>query len=618
MEPFSASSAGGSSSPNRGRPQPGRGSSLRELPSMHMRPGLLSQPLRSRHLLLLGIIIAFVSTNVTLFNRAGSLSFLYLGLAFLIFLLPTAVVCAQLFRLFPGEGAVYLWANKAFGSFWNTFLGFFCHWLPGLLGMSIGAVWSLNFARALWPQFFQASWMQGVVCLVVLLVSLLLCSLPLRSVLLILGFIFSSYVFLVLMIGGSAIFWLAGGHPAHITVPAFTNMRLVPFRWPFFAAVIASLVGLEAPLNMGGELQERKNIGWYLFWAVVLVTTGYLFMSFSSLSVLPAQAASDPLQLVSIPGRVFLGPAGQFMQQIANILMLLYSLAFTMTFNLVFSRLLLVVAIDHRLPRFFRCVTRVQVPFNAMLVQTILNMLMITGIFVVVPLFWPAKPNLSTLVYLLITAGSSVIWNLSLIGLFFGALIIFWRYHKDLADKRLLPIFVLILSAIVGSGAAAIAMYGVLFGGSPLPSMLNDEDWTYWVLLIVLSALALGAAYSFLAPEAEDLVALLNETSPVNVPAQGPGLASQLLSMSQQTTGQIPLEGPSLLVSNSSSLSGSLLPPEADSLATQNAFGDSFGGRPSGALPPNPLVKPPLDQPQNFFGPPSGLQKRPEDPQNQV
>src|SRR5260370_588333 len=36
--------------------------------------------------------------------------------------------------MFPGEGSIYLWPNKAFGTFWGFFAGF-CAWWPGVLVM---------------------------------------------------------------------------------------------------------------------------------------------------------------------------------------------------------------------------------------------------------------------------------------------------------------------------------------------------------------------------------------------------------------------------------------------------------------------------------------------------
>src|SRR5262249_7304751 len=71
-----------------------------------------------------------------------------------------------------------------------------------------------------------------------------------------------------------------------------------------------------------------------------------------------------------------------------------------------------------------------------------------------------------------------------------------------------LPRFLLMLACVAGVGAAGIAIYFTLFAGSPLPQTLDNQNWFYWVLLVTLGSLAIGATYSFLVPESEDLVVL--------------------------------------------------------------------------------------------------------------
>src|SRR5260370_125358 len=139
-----------------------------ELPSGRLRPGWLPQVMTTRDMTVLCLITVLLVSNVSLMAGAGGAAFIYLGLGFITFLIPSALVCAQLYRLFPGEGAVYLWANKAFGSFWDTFVGLFCNWLPGVLGMTIGAVSVVTYIQALNQNWLAQPWQQGVVEILVL------------------------------------------------------------------------------------------------------------------------------------------------------------------------------------------------------------------------------------------------------------------------------------------------------------------------------------------------------------------------------------------------------------------------------------------------------------------
>ena len=110
------------------------------LPSERLPRGWLWEGLRGRDLLVLCLFSVLLVTNLPVIAGAGGASFVYWGLGFLAFLLPSALVCTQLYRMFPGEGAVYLWANKALGNFWDTLLGFFCNWWPGCIGLTIEAL----------------------------------------------------------------------------------------------------------------------------------------------------------------------------------------------------------------------------------------------------------------------------------------------------------------------------------------------------------------------------------------------------------------------------------------------------------------------------------------------
>ena len=75
------------------------------LPSEQLPRGWLWEGLRGRDLLVLCLFSVLLVTNVPVIAGAGGASFLYWGLGFLTFLIPSALVCAQLYRMFPGEGA---------------------------------------------------------------------------------------------------------------------------------------------------------------------------------------------------------------------------------------------------------------------------------------------------------------------------------------------------------------------------------------------------------------------------------------------------------------------------------------------------------------------------------
>src|SRR5437660_3758 len=84
--------------------------------------GILPKVLTTFDMVAIFVAIVLFITNAAVIQSAGPAAFGWWILGFLVFLIPGAIVTGQLGRMFPGEGSIYLWTNKAFGSFW-VFLG---------------------------------------------------------------------------------------------------------------------------------------------------------------------------------------------------------------------------------------------------------------------------------------------------------------------------------------------------------------------------------------------------------------------------------------------------------------------------------------------------------------
>src|SRR4029453_4041814 len=62
----------------------------------------------------------------------------YWIVAFATFLITGAFVTAQLGRMFPEEGSLYVWTHKVLGPFWGFFAGFVAWWPGPLVMVSAG------------------------------------------------------------------------------------------------------------------------------------------------------------------------------------------------------------------------------------------------------------------------------------------------------------------------------------------------------------------------------------------------------------------------------------------------------------------------------------------------
>src|ERR687887_1200459 len=165
--------------------------------SERVAPGMLPRVLNSTDMTIIFLAIVLFIVQASVLQPAGPSAYVYWILGFLLFLVPGAVVTAQLGLMFPQEGSLYVWTQKALGPFWGFFAGF-CAWWPGVLVMvatadTVVALW--QFIR---PGDLSKTWQQMIVILAVLWFSAVMSLLRLR--------VTQNYVNLVVVVYGAAIF----------------------------------------------------------------------------------------------------------------------------------------------------------------------------------------------------------------------------------------------------------------------------------------------------------------------------------------------------------------------------------------------------------------------------
>ena len=236
-----------------------------ELLSERIAPGILPKVLGPFDMVAIFVAIVLFAVQGSVVQQAGASAFVYWILGFLTFLIPGAIVTGHLGLMFPGEGSIYVWTNKALGSFWGFFAGF-CAWWPGALVMVATAdlvVTLLQFLLTL-PPFNLANpladlWQQGVIILAVIWFSSGLSILRFRVTQNLVNGVFVIYGAAILAVGLAGLAWLLGGHPAANDVSR-NAFGLNSGNATFYGLVILALLGIEVPLNMGVEIKDRKAI----------------------------------------------------------------------------------------------------------------------------------------------------------------------------------------------------------------------------------------------------------------------------------------------------------------------------------------------------------------------
>jgi len=468
-----------------------------QLRSERIAGGILPRVLNSFDMVAIFVaIVLFASNGAVVAGGAGPSAYVYWILGFITFLIPGAIVTGQLGLMFPGEGSIYVWTHKAFGSFMGFFAGF-CAWWPGILVMIATSDTVVSLLQQINASWLTEPWQQGVVILAVLAFSLVLSVLRFRVTQNLVNVIFVAYGGAILLVGLAGLLALFGGHSAHVDYAAH-NWLPVPATYTFYGTVILALLGIEVPLNMGVEITNTRSITRYLLWGSAVVMAGYLLTTFGVMqAVTPVSAQGSPSAIAQAVTSGF-GGAGSVLGLLVNIIFIGFFLFNTTVYNYSFGRLLFVSGLDRRMPAIISKVNANKVPWMAVLVQTIIAAVFTVIAFILAPYALNAglKPaDLSTIIYDILQAAVTVIWCVSMVILFVDVIVIRYKYQDAFTRVKLAPTWVFYLCAVFGLVASAVGVY-VTFTG-PWTSLVTSAQWVLWIGGIGLLSLIVGVLLYF-------------------------------------------------------------------------------------------------------------------------
>ena len=180
--------------------------------------GILYKVLNTFDMVAIFIAIVLFITNAPGIAASGPVAYIYLVAGFLTFLIPGAIVTGQLGRMFPKEGSIYVWTNKAFGPFWGFFAGF-CAWWPGIFVIVVCGSLVSTFITDLFSRFglsvLTQPWQLGLVILIVTAIAFGLSIVRFRAAQNLVNIVFIAYGAAILLIGLAGLLWLVTGHPSH-------------------------------------------------------------------------------------------------------------------------------------------------------------------------------------------------------------------------------------------------------------------------------------------------------------------------------------------------------------------------------------------------------------------
>lgn len=428
------------------------------------------------------VLIIFFITNVATAIQGGAGTFTFWIIGGITFFIPCVIATAQLGHMFPHEGSLYNWTHRAFGGYWSFFVAF-CAWFPCILLMITAADVVVGYMQGLNSAWLSQPWQQGLALIIILMVSGFLAVQRFATVLSIVKVTLGIAFLAVALVGVAGAVWLLkGNHP----VASFKTASDWGFAWnpngyytlALFGFIVQAFLGIEVPLNMGGEMTGRKVVTRHLLWGALLVLIGYFVTTFGVLVVLGTGHAGNPFLMVLVVDQVFGKTAGD-----VTALLIMFNFVLTPAiYSYSYARLLLVGGIDKRLPMKMARLNKNRVPANAIMLQTVVAMVFTALLFIVIPSFTNAEnaATLNTVVYNVVISASTLVWAISTAFLFINLAKFFFNDPKTFRKLLIFPIPVLWISIVLGTATCIVSIVGTLLY-SLIPQYIGNHEW----LLIV-------------------------------------------------------------------------------------------------------------------------------------
>ena len=448
----------------------------RQMISERIAPGMLPRVLNSFDMTIIFVAIVLFIVNASAIQQAHQAAYTYWILGFLAFLIPGALVTAQLGQMFPQEGSLYVWTQKALGPFWGFFAGF-CAWWPGILvmvatGDAVVTLWQFVDTGGL-----PKAWEQGLVILAVLWFSAFMSMLRLRMTQTYANWAVVFYGAGIFVIGLAGILWLIGdGHSATGGWGTASNWSIHSGQWTWFGFVILALLGIEVPLNMGVEIVHMRSIKKYLFWGSIVVMFAYLWSTLGTMLALPAaKSVGNTTDILAAVQTGFWG--SHAFAAVIGIVLIWFFVSNTIVYNYSFSRLLFVSGLEQRMPRQLGEVNRRKVPVYAIVTQTVLSSLFVVAIFNP----WVSGNN-NQKAYWLFQAAVTVIWCVSMVLLFTDIFLVKRAFPQKFEEVRAAHPYVLYACGVIGMLASAFGAYTVF--RSPWTTLFTQQHWRIWLAIL--------------------------------------------------------------------------------------------------------------------------------------
>lgn len=370
------------------------------------------------------LIIAAIDNMRNLPSAAlfGSSLIFFFIISALVFLIPTALVAAELSAAFPENGGIYQWVHKAFGKKWamaaiwlqwiNTMV-----WYPTILSFIAGTL-----AYLINPELADNK-TYLISCILIIFWGLTLINLKgiyisalINNICCTMGTIFP-LVFLVVL----GAIWYFNGHPLEIQLSSST---LIPplhqsTSWVSLIAIMASFLGIElSGVHVNDVKNPQRNFPRAVFLASLFIFLSMVLGSLAIAFVLPEQDINLISGVMQVFSNFFKAFGLEALTPVITLLIAVGSIGMMINWLISPAKGLLHAAEFGFLPPFFTRKNRAGVAYNILLAQAVL-----VTLFCLIFLLEPSVNGF----YWFLTALSTELYMIMYILMFCAGLSL--RYH---------------------------------------------------------------------------------------------------------------------------------------------------------------------------------------------
>ncbi|MCF6807331.1 APC family permease [Thiotrichales bacterium 19S9-12] len=425
--------------------------------------------------------------NIPFMASLGITSIFFYALAGLLFLLPSAFICASLASRFPLHGGIYTWVRLAFGEragfltiwmeWFNNVIGF-----PATLSMIVATL-----AYTVSPDLVNDRYLLFSVMMLVFwgCTFFNLLQIKISVKLNIIGALCGTILpgFLIIILG---LFWSFSGQPLAVS---FDHLMIIPSLdssvWVFFVGAVSGYAGMQITAFHAKDVKDpQKTFPKAIFLSMILIFSLSVLATMALAVVVP----KERLSIISgvIEGfSIFFNQFGlSFLTPILALCIALGGIASLSAWMLGPARALQQAAFEGLLPKSLAKTNTHGMPVIILLAQG--------GIGSILALAFLWLPSAESAFWLLIalTAQFTVLMFLMM---FLSAIKLSFANSKDRPKGFYLSRPLIILMALIGSSCCSIAFYVGLF-----PPELGEKDLDkehYVVMMLVIDFLIICAPF---------------------------------------------------------------------------------------------------------------------------